>query len=95
MRNIENEREVIRETNLHPLPEQLLLRQAIKESLTTKQRYVWDLYNYDALTQEEIAAKLGVSRPAVTQQIGTIERKLTKYCKERKRFIKTVREATK
>ncbi len=38
----------------HPSPEQLLMRQALKY-LTVKQRQVWEYYNYDRLSQDEIA----------------------------------------
>ncbi len=63
-----------------PTPEQLLLREAVKH-LTKKQQYVWDLWNYDKLTQDEIGKKLGISQPAVAQRIKTIERKITKWVK--------------
>lgn len=83
------------ETNEHPLPEQLLMRQAVKESLTTIQRNIWEMYNYDRLTQNEIAKRYSITQEAISQRIGTIERRLMKYCKEHKKLIKAINEASK
>lgn len=65
----------------HPTPEQLLVRQAVKY-LTAKQRAVWEYYNYDKLTQDEIAEKLGVTQQAVTKHIQACEKRIAKYCRD-------------
>jgi len=47
--------------------------------LSEKQQRIVRRKYYENKTDAEIAAELGVSRPAVTQQIGTIHRALKKY----------------
>lgn len=64
----------------HPTPEQLLMRQAAKY-LTPKQKKVWEMHNYDRLTQEEIATKMGISQSMVSQHIKAIEARIAKWCK--------------
>lgn len=64
----------------HPTPEQLLVREAYKV-LTLKQRRVWELYNYDRLTHDEIAQTLNISRQMVGKHIRSIETKITKWMK--------------
>jgi predicted DNA-binding protein YlxM (UPF0122 family) len=74
----------------HPTPEQLLLRMAVDKALMNKQKKVWELYNYDRLTHAEIARKLKVTPSAVTQQIKTIEKQLTKWIQEHKEVYKVL-----
>lgn len=62
----------------HPTPEQLLIRQAIKY-LTPKQKQVWELHNYDRLTQDEIAKKLNMKQPNVTISLKAIEKRIAKF----------------
>lgn len=62
----------------HPSPEQSLLREAVKR-LTPKQRRVWELYNFDRLTQDEIAKRLKISQPVVAKHIKACEKKITKW----------------
>ena len=62
----------------HPTPEQLLVREAVK-CLTLKQRRIWDMFNFDRLTHDEIAQKLGVNQSLVTRAIHACERKITKW----------------
>jgi RNA polymerase sigma factor (sigma-70 family) len=64
----------------HPSVEQTMIRMAL-ESLTDKQRQIWDMHNYEKLTQDEIARKLGIKQQSVEQQLGSIEKKVTKWCK--------------
>ena len=64
----------------HPSPEQLMLREAVKR-LTPAQKKVWDLHNFDRLTQEEIAKKLGKKRTTIQTQIGQCEKKIAKWVK--------------
>lgn len=69
-----------KQDNEHPTPEQLLVREATKW-LTSKQKKVWELYNYDKFTQDEIAKKLGISQPVVAKHIKAIEKRVTKWVK--------------
>ena len=68
------------ESRKHPSPEQLLIREAAKY-LTVKQKRVWELWNFDKLTQDEIATKLKVSQPMIAQHIAAIERRIARWCK--------------
>lgn len=62
-----------------PTAEQAMLRQAIRY-LTPKQRRVWELYNYDKLTQDEIGARLGITHQAVGKHLKAIEKRVAKWC---------------
>lgn len=64
----------------HPTPEQIMVRQAVKY-LTPKQKRVWELYNYDKLTQDEIAKKLGQKRTTIEGHIHRCEARIAKWCK--------------
>ena len=64
----------------HPTPEQMLIRQAAKY-LTPKQKKVWEMHNYDRLTQDQIATKLGVSQSTIAEHIRAIEKRIAKWCK--------------
>lgn len=64
----------------HPTPEMLLIREASKY-LTKKQRQVWEYHNYDRLTHDEIAAKLGKERSTITRTIQAAEKRITRWCK--------------
>lgn len=77
----------------HPTPAQLLMRMAISQALMNDQRKIWELYNYDRLTHEEIAIKLKVSRQAVSKRIATIEKRLTKWMEEHQRVHEALTEA--
>lgn len=73
--------EPINKAEKHPTPEQLLIREATKY-LTPKQRKVWELHNYDRLTQEEIAFKLKLkSHSVVSRHIKAAEKRIVKWCK--------------
>jgi|ERR1019366_2231838 DNA-directed RNA polymerase specialized sigma24 family protein len=63
----------------HPSPEHLLIREAVK-ALTLQQRRVWDMHNFDRLTQEEIGKKLGISHQGVAKHIKACETRITKWC---------------
>ena len=76
----------------HPSPEQLLLRQAVK-LLTPKQKKIWELYNYDRLTQDKIADRLKISQPVVAKHIKAIRGRITRYCTSNKGLIDRLREA--
>ncbi len=64
--------------NKHPTPEQLMVREAAKW-LTSKQKKVWELYNYDRFTQDEIAKKLGITQQGVAKHIKAIEKRIAKW----------------
>lgn len=66
--------------NSHPTPEQLLMREALK-ILEPKQLKVWEMWNYNRLTQDEIAKEFKVSRQAIAKQIKVIEGLLAKWVK--------------
>ena len=63
----------------HPTTEQLFIQMAVKH-LTRKQKKVWELHQYDRLTQDEIATKLGKKRTTVLTQIHQAERRIKKWC---------------
>lgn len=62
----------------HPTIQQTMFKMAL-ESLTVKQKRLWDMYAYDRLTQEEIAGKLGIKQQTVEQSIKRVETKIAKY----------------
>lgn len=64
----------------HPTPEFMLMRQAVKY-LTPKQKKVWELHNYDRLTQAEIGKKLHISQSTVAEHIAACEARITRWCK--------------
>ena len=66
--------------NEHPRPEEVMIRQAVRY-LTPIQRKVWQLYNYDRLTQDEIATKLGKKRTTIETQIRQCEARIVRWCK--------------
>lgn len=76
----------------HPTPEQLLFRQGVKY-LTPKQRAVWEYHNYDKLTQDEIAEKMGISQQVVGRHIKASKKRLMKYCNDNKGLIQELRAA--
>lgn len=63
----------------NPTLEQLMLREAIKH-LTPKQTKLWEMYNYDRFTQEEIASKLKIDRSRISRQISVIEEFIRNWC---------------
>ena len=76
--NAENKPERPNEGRMHPTPEQLLIREAVKR-LTIKQTVVWEYYSYDRFTQDEIAKKLGITQQGVAHHIKRIEARITKW----------------
>lgn len=64
----------------YPTAEESMLRLAMEKALMTKQRKVWEWYNYDRLTAVEIAKKLHVDPSSASRQIKTIEKQLQKWC---------------
>jgi len=79
-----------KKARMHPTPEQILFRMAVEKALSNKQRKVWEYWNYDRLTQPEIAKKLRVKQQAVSQQIATIEKQLAKWIQEHAEVYKTL-----
>ena len=76
----------------HPLPEELLIRQGVKY-LTPKQRAIWEYWNYDRLTQDEIAMKMRMKQQNISRALKAIIRRLMKYCNDNKGLIQELREA--
>lgn len=74
-----------------PTTEQIMVRQAIKY-LTPKQRQVWDLYNYDRLTQDEIAHRLGKKRTTIETQIRQCEARIIKWCTANMEAYKLIKQ---
>jgi len=66
------------------------MREAVNKALMLRQRKIWEMYNYDRLTHEEIAKKLGVTRSAITQQIKVIENRITKWVKKHSEVYNTL-----
>lgn len=79
--------------NEHPTPEQLFVREAIKH-LTPKQRVVWELYNYDKLSQRAIAIRLGKQRTTIQTQIAQCEARIAKWCKMNMSTYKVIKQET-
>lgn len=63
----------------HPTVEQLFIREASKH-LTPKQRAIWEYHNYDRLSQDDIALKVGISQQAVSKTIRACEERIKKWC---------------
>lgn len=88
--------EVERENELaarHPTPEQFFLREASK-TLTAAQKQVWELFNYDKLTQSELATQLNISQQAVSKALQAIEDKIKKYVKNNRATYKLIKRET-
>jgi predicted DNA-binding protein YlxM (UPF0122 family) len=96
MRNIENipEREYDKDEAKHPTASQLLLRLAIDNTLTYKQKRVWNYYNYDRMSLTDIGLKMNVSKQAIDQQIKVIENRLKTFCDEHKKVHKILTRET-
>lgn len=74
-----------------PKPEQVMMRQAARH-LTPKQRVVWDLYNYDKLSQRAIAKKLGKRRTTIQTQIHQCEDRIARWCKANMETYKLIKQ---
>jgi predicted DNA-binding protein YlxM (UPF0122 family) len=61
-----------------PKAEEILFRMAI-DHLTERQRKIWEMWNYDRLTQDEMALKLKIRRQSVAESISKIEDKIKKF----------------
>ena len=66
--------------NEQPTPEQFLIREAAKR-LTAKQTIIWELHNYEQLSNVDIAHKLSVSPQGIGRHLKAIERKIKKFVK--------------
>jgi DNA-directed RNA polymerase specialized sigma subunit len=76
----------------HPTPEQLFIREAAKH-LTAKQKVIWDYHNFDKLTQDEIAIKVGIAQPVVSRHIKAINKKIQKWCEANMSVYEMIKEA--
>lgn len=68
--------------NKYPNAEEALFRMGIDRLLTPEQKQIWEYWNYDRLTQEEIASKTHSEQSLIAKKIKTIEKQLTKWCRE-------------
>jgi predicted DNA-binding protein YlxM (UPF0122 family) len=62
-----------------PSVEELFIREAVKH-LTPKQRVIWEYWNLDRLTQDEIALKVGRARTTIQSTIKQCEKSIAKWC---------------
>lgn len=69
------------ESRAHPTVEQMMIRQGSRY-LTPKQKRVWELYNFDRMTQDEMAVKLSITHQAVCKHIKAAENRIVKYVKD-------------
>jgi DNA-directed RNA polymerase specialized sigma24 family protein len=76
----------------HPTPEQLFMQEASKH-LTAKQKAIWDYHNFDRLTQDEIAEKMGIRQQTVTGHIRACEARIQKWCEENMSVYEMIKEA--
>lgn len=79
------------DSNEHPRTEEVMIRQAVRY-LTPIQRKVWHLYNYDRLTQDEIAKKLRKKRTTIETQIRQCEARIIKWCKANMAAYKLIKQ---
>ena len=79
------------DSKAHPTPEQLFIRHAL-EQLTPKQRQVWELWNFERKTQDEIAVLLNVSQQAVSKHLKAIERRVKKWVKQNKQVYELLKK---
>lgn len=81
-----NKKECVLEQIQDIKKEQLLekIRSLAEKTLTPKQQVVFHLYYFLGLKMKEIADMIGVSQPAVKQQLNTIVKKI------RREFEKTL-----
>jgi RNA polymerase sigma factor (sigma-70 family) len=68
------------EIKKQPNVEEMMIRMALEE-LTPRQRVIWELYNFDRFTQEEIAKKFGVRLRTIESTLTKITLKVAKWCK--------------
>ncbi len=78
----------------HPTVEQLFIAMAVKH-LTKKQKQVWELHQFDRLTQDEIATRLGKARTTVLTQIHQAERRIKKWCANHMKTYEMLKEKQK
>ena len=78
--------------NRYPTAEEALFRMAIDRVLTNEQKKVWEYWNYDKLTQKEIAKKLNSEQSLIAKKIRTIEKQISNWCVEHMEIYKLLRE---
>ena len=75
----------------HPTVEQVFILMAVKH-LTKKQKQVWEFHQYDRLTQDEIATKLGKARTTILTQIRQAERRIKRWCMDHMETYQLLKE---
>jgi hypothetical protein len=78
----------------YPSPSEVFISEAVKH-LTYKQKLIWEYTNYDKLTQDEIAKKMGISQPTVCGHLRAINRSIVKWCKSYKQTYKLLESQVK
>ena len=76
----------------YPTAEEALFRLAIDKVLTAEQKKIWEYWNYDKLTQKEIATKLNSEQSLIAKKIKTIEKQLAQWCKEHMEVYNLLKE---
>lgn len=82
-----------RDTELHPSPEMMLIREAIAKALNNDQREIWEMHAYDKLFDIEIAKKLKVTQQAISKRLKVIEHKIIQYCQDHRQAYAALKEA--
>jgi len=77
----------------YPTAEESMLRLALERTLSPKQKKMWEMWNFDKLTQPEIAKKLRMSQQAVSQQIKTIEKQAQKWIMSHQQLYGILKDA--
>lgn len=78
--------------NAYPTAEEALFRMGIDRILTKEQKEIWEYWNYDRLTQSEIAKKTNSEQSLIAKKIKTIEKQLTKWCREHLEIYNLLKE---
>lgn len=62
----------------HPTARQLFALEGMK-CLTPKQRAIWEYDKFDKLTHQQIADKIGISRPVVSKHLKAATNRMSKW----------------
>jgi RNA polymerase sigma factor (sigma-70 family) len=78
----------------HPGVEELFIREAAKH-LTAKQRAIWEYHNFDRLTQDEIADRVGIKQSTVNAHIRACEERIKRWCDDNRGVYNVIQEQLK
>jgi DNA-directed RNA polymerase specialized sigma24 family protein len=65
---------------MNPTIAETMFRMAVEKALTVKQREAWELFNYDRMTEEEIARKLRISRRSTRSRLDGAKYSIKMWC---------------